>query len=76
MSDKLPVVTAKEVARVAGRLGFSFHHQKGSHAVYYRQRDEARVVIPMHAGKDIKPKTLKGIMDDMGITIEEFRKLL
>lgn len=76
MNPGLPVVTAREVARVAERLGFVLHRQKGSHAVYYRKRDKARVVIPMHAGKDIKPKTLAGIIEDMGLTAEEFRRLL
>lgn len=76
MSPKLPVVKAREVIRVATRLGFVFDHQKGSHAVYYREKDNARVVIPMHAGKDLRPKTLAGILDDMGVTPEEFRRLL
>lgn len=61
---------------MAARLGFTFHHQRGSHVVYYRASDRARAVIPMHSGKDIKPKTLKGILDDMGVTAEAFRKLL
>jgi len=30
----------------------------------------------MHAGRDIKPKTLHGIIDDMGITPEKFKELL
>jgi predicted RNA binding protein YcfA (HicA-like mRNA interferase family) len=72
----LPSVTAREVARVAKQLGFVLHHQKGSHAVYYRADDKARVVIPVHAGKSIKSKTLAGIIEDMGLTQEEFRRLL
>lgn len=76
MSPKLPVVKARDVVRVAARVGFVFDHQKGSHAVYYRNEDRARLVIPVHAGKDIKPKTLEGILNDMGLTPEEFRRLL
>ncbi len=76
MSPKLPVVKAREVARVAERLGFVVDRQKGSHAVYYREKNRARVVIPAHSGKDIKPKTLAAIIEDMGLTIEEFLKLL
>lgn len=49
MSPKLPVVSAKEVARVAQKLGFEFRRQSGSHAIYVRKQDGARVVIPMHA---------------------------
>jgi hypothetical protein len=32
--------------------------------------------IPVHKSKDIKPKKLRGIIDDMGLTPEEFRELL
>lgn len=76
MSPKLPVVAAKEATRVAARLGFEFRRQKGSHAIYVRASDHARVVIPMHAGVAIKPKTLRAIIADMKITIERFTELL
>ena len=73
---RLPVVTADQLCRTARSLGFVLHRQKGSHAVYYRESDLARIVIPMHAGKAIKPKTLLGILDDMATTVEELRRLL
>lgn len=76
MSPFLPQVQAKDVVRVARRLGFELDRQKGSHAVYYRPSDKARVVIPMHSGKDIKPKTLRGIVEDLRISPEQFKELL
>ena len=76
MSPKLPVVKDRELIRVVTKLGFVFDHQKGSHAVNYREKDNARLVIPIHAGKDIRPKTLAGIVNDIGITLEEFWRLL
>ncbi|HHY93696.1 MAG TPA: addiction module toxin, HicA family [Firmicutes bacterium] len=72
----MPVVRARDVIRVVGRLGFVLDRQKGGHAVYYRARDGARIVVPIHQGKDIKPKTLAGIIKDMGITVEEFAEML
>lgn len=72
MSFKLPAVTAKQLARVAQRLGFTFRRQSGSHAIYVRRTDQARVVIPMHGG-DLKPKTLRAIIQDLKISVEEFR---
>lgn len=51
MTPKFPAVTAKELARVAERLGFRLRRQTGSHAVYVRADDRARVVIPMHGGE-------------------------
>ena len=62
--------------RVARQLGFILDGQKGSHAVYYRERDRARVVIPMHANKGIPPGTLRDIITDLGLTPEEFADLL
>lgn len=76
MSSRLPAVTGKDVARVAQRLGFEFRRQRGSHAIYVRTQDQARVVIPMHAGATIKRKTLRGIIQDLKVTVAEFSKLL
>ncbi len=76
MSPKLPVLTGKEVARVAQRLGFEFRRQTGSHAIYVRKQDGARVVIPMHPGTALKRKTLRAIIEDLKVTVEEFQNLL
>jgi predicted RNA binding protein YcfA (HicA-like mRNA interferase family) len=32
--------------------------------------------VPVHAGRDIRPGTLRNILRDTGITVEEFRRLL
>jgi len=76
MSSFLPQVKAKDLIRVAKELGFELDRQKGSHAIFYRISDKARVVIPMHSGQDIKPKTLHSIIDDMRLTPEKFKELL
>lgn len=76
MSDRLPVVTAHDAERVARKSGFVLHHHTGSHAIYYREGDRRRAVIPVHAGRDLRPKTLRTIIASMGITVEEFLELL
>jgi predicted RNA binding protein YcfA (HicA-like mRNA interferase family) len=76
VSPGLPAVTAKELIRVATRPGFELDRQKGSHAVYRRASDGPRGVIPVHTGKTIKPKTLTGILEDLGLTVEGLRELL
>lgn len=35
---------------MAINVGFVFDRQKGSHAVYYRERDKARIVVPRPRG--------------------------
>ena len=76
MSPKLPQVKAKELIRVAIKLGFEFNRQSGSHAIYYRKSDKRRIVVPIHSGKTLKPKTLFGIIKDMGLEVDKFRELL
>ena len=75
MTPKQPAATAKDVVRVAERLGFVFRRQRGSHAIYVRQSDQARVVIPIHKG-ELKRKTLRGIIQDLKVGVEEFARLL
>ncbi len=74
--SKLPVVTARDVLRVAESLGFAFDRQRGSHAVYLRASDGRRLVIPIHKGRDLKPGTLRGLIDDLGLSVEEFAGML
>jgi predicted RNA binding protein YcfA (HicA-like mRNA interferase family) len=75
LTPKLPAITAKELVRVAERLGFAFRRQRGSHAIYVRPNDQARVVIPMHGG-NLKRKTLRSIINDLKISVEEFSEML
>jgi predicted RNA binding protein YcfA (HicA-like mRNA interferase family) len=75
VTPKLPTATAKDLVRVALKLGFVFRRQSGSHAIYVRATDQARVVIPMHRG-ELKIKTLRGIIQDLKISVEEFANLL
>jgi predicted RNA binding protein YcfA (HicA-like mRNA interferase family) len=74
--SRLPVVSAREVIRVAEKLGFAFDRQRGSHAVYFRASDRRRVVIPVHKGRDLKPGTLRGLIDDLGLSVNEFSAML
>ena len=71
---KLPVLKAKELVRVLMRLGFYKHHQVGSHA-QFKHFDGRRITVPIHYGKDIGRKTLKGIINELDITVEEFIKI-
>jgi predicted RNA binding protein YcfA (HicA-like mRNA interferase family) len=76
MSPKLPAATDREVIKVARKLGFEFYRQaKGSHEIWVRHSDGSRIIIPRHAGKTIKKRTMKRILDGLGISPEEFYEL-
>jgi predicted RNA binding protein YcfA (HicA-like mRNA interferase family) len=73
---RLPTLTSKEVLRALERGGFYIHHQSGSHArLLHRSRSDLRVTIPIH-NKDLPIKTLRSIIRQAGLSVEEFLKLL
>lgn len=73
--SKLPVVKIRELIRVLNKLGFFKHHCVGSHA-QFKHLDGRRVTIPIHYGKDVKSGTLRGILNDINISAEEFILIL
>lgn len=73
--SNFPSVKAKDFIKVIENLGFYFDRQKGSHALYKDSRG-LRVVVPIHSGKDLKPGTLMGMIQDIGIDKETFFQLL
>lgn len=73
--SNLPSVTAKDFIKVIEKLGFHFDRQKGSHAIY-KDNQGNRVVVPIHAGKNLKQGTLLGMIKDIGIDKEAFFKFL
>ncbi|MCY7320623.1 MAG: type II toxin-antitoxin system HicA family toxin [Phormidesmis sp. CAN_BIN36] len=73
--SNFPSVKAKDFIRVVEELGFYLDRQKGSHAIY-KNSDGQRVVVPIHAGKDLKQGTLMGMIQDIGIDKETFFELL
>jgi predicted RNA binding protein YcfA (HicA-like mRNA interferase family) len=76
MSPKFPAVTSDEVIKVLQKIGVRFKRQSGSsHAIYYRDSDKKRTVVPIHKGKTLKRKTFKSILSDAGLTAEEFNEL-
>jgi predicted RNA binding protein YcfA (HicA-like mRNA interferase family) len=76
MSPKLPAATDKEVIKVARKLGFEFYRQaKGSHEIWVRHSDGSRIVVPRHASKTIKKRTMKRILEGLEISPEEFYEL-
>lgn len=72
---RIPVIKVKELIRVLERLGFFKYHQVGSHA-QFKNHDGKRITVSIHSGKDVGKKTLRGIIDDLEITVEEFIAVL
>ena len=71
---KLPTdVSGQELVKALLRVGFVVNRQRGSHIVLRRANPYARVVVPDH--KQIRPGTLRQILTEAGMTVEELLKL-
>ena len=74
---KLTVLTAIEVIRGLKKAGFVFDRQaKGSHEIWYNPVTKRRTTVPNHPGVDIRKGTLKAILKEAGISVEEFLELI
>jgi predicted RNA binding protein YcfA (HicA-like mRNA interferase family) len=66
---KLPRdVNGPEAVRALRRFGFEAVRQAGSHLIM--RKEKRTVVVPQH--KPIKPGTLKALIEQAGLTVEEF----
>ena len=72
---KLPVISGREMIKALGKIGYAVDHQTGSHVIL-RQMDEPhrRITVPYH--EEIAKGTLRSILNEAGLTIEEFLDLL
>lgn len=70
MPDKTPALKTDEVLRVLLKLGFEPKRKKGSHLIL--AKGIRRVVIPIHAGRDVPKGTLLNILKQSGVTKKEF----
>ncbi len=74
---ELPLLTGKELGKVIIKLGYKYDHSCGSHMTYTNFEDNKKLTIPNHGKEPMRPGLLlKIIKKDLGLTKEEFIKLL
>lgn len=77
MSPKLPRITALELVRALYRSGWYDLRQTGSHLhLAHEDRPGKIVTVPMHPGRIIPLGTLRAILDQADLSVEDLRKLL
>ena len=65
-------VSGREAAQALARSGFIHLRTTGSH--YIVRKDGVTVSVPLH--RELRTGTLKGIIEQSGLTAEEFCNLL
>jgi predicted RNA binding protein YcfA (HicA-like mRNA interferase family) len=72
---KLPVVSGVEVAKALAKIGYEVDHQTGSHLILrQKEHPHRRITVPMH--REIAKGTLRAIIRQAGLTVEEFIELV
>ncbi len=71
---KFPIVDSKKLIKVLQSLNFTLDHSTGSHFIFYNSATKKRAVVPCH-NKDIPKGTAVNILQEAGISKEDFKKL-
>jgi predicted RNA binding protein YcfA (HicA-like mRNA interferase family) len=72
--SKLPVISGAECIKALEKVGFVVNRQRGSHITLVRQEPSTQLTVPNH--KTIAKGTLRTIIRDSGLTVDEFVYLL
>ena len=70
----LPRISGRECVKALSKVGFYLKRQEGSHMVLRRDNPFGQVVVPDH--KELDRGTLRAIIRQSGLSIDEFTKLL
>ena len=74
--SNLPALKPKALLSILQRLGWKITRQKGSHIqLKYDSKPGLRITIPYH-NYDLAPGIINSIIKQMGITKNDFEKLL
>lgn len=72
---KLPVVSGAQAVKAFCRIGYEVDVQEGSHVILrHVEPPHRRLSVPNH--KELAKGTLRTLIRDAGLTVDEFRDLL
>jgi len=76
MNRGLPAVTPRKLIAALQRAGFAVDRTSGSHYLLRHAADPTRSVTVAYHASDIKAKTLRAILRQAGLTVDELTDLL
>ncbi len=72
--SRLPRISGRDCVKVLDKVGFYLKRQHGSHLILRRDNPFAQVVVPNH--KELDRGTLRSIIRQAGLSVDEFVRLL
>lgn len=74
MTSKPPLLSGEEIIKAFKRIGYYKVHQRGSHVKIRNDSKGITLTIPNY--KEIDRWLLQGIIEDAGLEVDEFKKLI
>jgi len=72
---KLPVVSGDEAVKALRKIGYEFDEQHGSHIIVrHIEAPHRRLSVPRH--RELAKGTLRALVREAGLTVEDFVRLL
>lgn len=71
----VPAIRGDRLVKALERAGFKVARIAGSHHIL-RHPDGRGTTVPVHKGRDVAKGTLRGILNDIGLTVDELQQLL
>ncbi|BAQ65431.1 type II toxin-antitoxin system HicA family toxin [Geminocystis sp. NIES-3709] len=71
---KIPNISGKVCIKALAKIGYYQKRQEGSHIILRKDSPFSQIVVPNH--KNIANGTLRTIIKNAGLTIDEFINLL
>ncbi|BAZ43256.1 YcfA family protein [Chondrocystis sp. NIES-4102] len=72
--SKLPSISGRDCVKALQKIGFYQKRQEGSHMIMRRDNPFAQIVVPNH--QEIAKGTLRTIIRDVNLSVDEFISLL
>ena len=72
--SKLPVISGSQCIKALEKIGFIAIRQRGSHIILVRDQPKTTITVPDH--KELDRGTLRTIIRQAGLSVEEFVELL
>ncbi len=60
-------ITGRKLCKILEENGWKLARINGSHHIYTKEKEEARIVVPVHGNKEIKTGLLKAILKTAGL---------
>jgi predicted RNA binding protein YcfA (HicA-like mRNA interferase family) len=71
----LPRASGREVVKALNKVGYEQDRQRGSHIILRQHHyPHRRITVPDH--KEVAKGTLRAIIRETGLTVDEFKALL